>query len=214
MRVVHILQQVCASLNEAHGIGLIHRDIKPANIMLCRRGGIPDFVKVLDFGLVKAIDSDQQAALTAADTMTGTPLYLSPEGIQQPDTIDTRSDVYALGAVGYFLLTGKPPFEGASVIEICMQHVKAIPVRPSERASRNISENLEDILLACLAKKPEERPQSMSELRDALLSCALDGEWTSAKADAWCADNGPTIISGKPPKETDQDANAQTLIEH
>jgi serine/threonine protein kinase len=134
--------------------------------------------------LVKAIDSDQQAALTAADTMTGTPLYLSPEGIQQPDTVDARSDLYALGAVGYFLLTGKPPFEGGSVIEICMQHVKEIPVRPSERASRNISENLEDILLACLAKKPEERPQSMSELREALTVCSLNGEWTTATADA------------------------------
>ncbi|MBT6157621.1 MAG: serine/threonine protein kinase [Planctomycetaceae bacterium] len=211
-RVVHILQQVCASLKEAHGIGLIHRDIKPANIMLCQRGGIADFVKVLDFGLVKALDSDQQAALTAADSMTGTPLYLSPEGIEQPDTVDARSDVYALGAVGYFLLTGKPPFEGASVIEICMQHVKTIPVRPSERCSLNISEKLEDILLACLAKKPEERPRSMSELRDALIDCELNGNWTSETADAWWADNGSTITTEKPPQNGNYDSHAQTLI--
>lgn len=139
-------------------------------------------------------------------------MYLSPEGIERPDTVDARSDVYALGAVGYFLLTQKPPFEGASVIEICMQHVNATPVRPSERASRNISGNLEDILLACLAKKPQERPQSMAELRDALMSCTLGGEWTSATADTWWANNGTTLITGKPPNETDHDSHAQTLI--
>src|SRR5207253_10807598 len=109
-RLVYVLRQVCGSLAEAHAAGLVHRDIKPANIFLTRRGGLCDFVKVLDFGLVKALVGNEFANVTAADVVTGTPLYLSPEGINQPDHVDARSDVYAIGAVGYFLLTGTPVF--------------------------------------------------------------------------------------------------------
>ena len=110
-RVIHILLQVCGSLYEAHSLGLVHRDIKPANIMLNRRGGEPDVVKVLDFGLVKAVDDQKQAGLTQQASLTGTPLYMSPEAIQLPNSVDARSDLYAVGAVGYFLLTGHPVFE-------------------------------------------------------------------------------------------------------
>src|SRR6185295_5751391 len=111
--------QVAGALAEAHQIGLIHRDVKPANIMICERGGTP-LVKVFDFGLVKKIDGGgEQIALTNVNAITGTPLYLAPESITQPDHVDARIDIYALGAVGYFLLTSKPPFDGRSVVEIC-----------------------------------------------------------------------------------------------
>ena len=119
-RMVYILRQVCGSLAEAHAAGLVHRDIKPANIILTRRGGLHDFVKVLDFGLAKALDSQDRAGVTSPNALMGTPLYLSPEAVNQPDQIDARADVYALAAVGYFLLTGTPVFDGASVMEICM----------------------------------------------------------------------------------------------
>ena len=122
-RVIHILQQICGSLYEAHSLGLVHRDIKPANIMLTRRGGEPDVVKVLDFGLVKAQDDEKQAGLTQQNSLTGTPLYMSPEAIQLPNSVDPRSDIYAVGAVGYFLLTGQPVFEAENVVELC-QHAR------------------------------------------------------------------------------------------
>ena len=124
-RSVYILRQVCGSLAEAHAAGLVHRDVKPANIFLTSRGGLHDFVKVLDFGLVKALDGEENANLTNPHAMTGTPLYVSPEAISQPDRVDARTDVYAVGAVGYYLLTGSPVFTGASVVEICMKHVSA-----------------------------------------------------------------------------------------
>ena len=107
------------SLGEAHRLGLIHRDIKPANIFLTERGGVPDFAKLLDFGLVKALDSAKAQKVTMANSLTGTPLYMSPEAIERPDEVEGRSDLYALGAVGYFLLTGTPPFEGRSIVELC-----------------------------------------------------------------------------------------------
>jgi serine/threonine protein kinase len=113
-RVIRILKAVCASLYEAHSLGLVHRDIKPANVMLNRRGGEPDVVKVLDFGLVRAVDDDKQLRQSG---MTGTPLYMSPEAIQTPDLVDARSDIYAVGAIGYFLITGQPVFNAASLVD-------------------------------------------------------------------------------------------------
>ena len=117
-RVIRILSQMCASLVEAHGIGLIHRDIKPSNIILTRRGGVFDFVKVVDFGLVKAVDAGTISALTTDDSVVGTPLYMAPEAIRQPDRADARTDVYAVAAVGYFLLTGRPVFQGGTMADI------------------------------------------------------------------------------------------------
>ncbi len=132
-RVIGILLQVCGSLMEAHALGLIHRDIKPANIMVTQRGGIRDFAKLLDFGLVKAVDAHKQTMLTAADSITGTPLYMSPESIQDPDEADARSDLYSLGAVGYFLLTGVPVFSGVNVMEIIRHQLESQPVGPTKR---------------------------------------------------------------------------------
>jgi serine/threonine protein kinase len=184
-RVVDILRQVCGSLGEAHGIGLVHRDIKPANLVLNMRGGIFDFVKVLDFGLVKAMDEKKEMQLTAANTVTGTPLYLSPEAIDRPDTVDSRTDVYAIGAVGYFLLTGTPVFQGTTLVEICMAHLKKAPQSPSERLGRPISAQLEAILLQCLAKDRSERFADMQSIADELLRCACAATWTRANAAAW-----------------------------
>ena len=151
-RVIHILRQICGSLAEAHEIGLVHRDIKPANIMLGCRGGESDVVKVLDFGLVKAVDAKKESSLTSAGAVIGTPLYMSPESIESPERVDSRSDLYSVAAVGYFLLTGTPPFDGQSVIEICMHHSRTPPERPSERLKRPVSDDLEAVLLKGLAK--------------------------------------------------------------
>ena len=185
-RVVRILEQICGSLAEAHGIGLIHRDIKPANIILNHRGGVADLVKVLDFGLVKALGAEQDANVTAANALTGTPLYLAPESIDRPETVDAGADLYAIGAVGFYLLTGKPVFEGKSVVEICMHHVRTVPVPPSQRLGQAVAPQLEAILLQCLEKKREDRPESARILREMLANCDVsDAMWADGDADAW-----------------------------
>lgn len=182
-RVVHILEQACAALAEAHDKGLVHRDIKPANIFLCHRGGVPDVVKVLDFGLVKELATD--GGVTNVDVVAGTPAYLSPEAITAPDTLGPAADIYALGAVGYFLLTGEPVFTGATVVEICGHHVHSAPVPPSERASVHLSAELEALILRCLAKKPAERFGGVRELRRALLALPEAEIWDDGAAEAW-----------------------------
>ncbi len=184
-RAVYILRQICGALGEAHSRDLVHRDIKPANVFLTSRGGLHDFVKVLDFGLVKSLDDDEGVNLTNPQGVTGTPLYLSPEAVYHPDQIDVRTDVYAVGAVGYYLLTGSPVFTGASVVEICMQHVKATPEPPSQRLGRPISCDLENLLLGCLAKSPAERPADANELLRALDASVVEGSWTAADAADW-----------------------------
>ncbi len=184
-RVIHILGQICGSLAEAHSIGLVHRDIKPANLMLCRRGGVSDVVKVLDFGLVKAIDAQKQATLTAANVVMGTPNYMSPESFERPDSVGPQSDLYAVAAVGYFLLTGTAPFSGQSAIEICMHHVKTPPQPPSARVGSPIAADLEAVLLRCLAKLPSDRFASAGVFAQALAACAAAGTWTARRADDW-----------------------------
>jgi serine/threonine protein kinase len=184
-RVVSILRQVCGSLYEAHTQGLVHRDIKPANIMLSRRGGEPDVVKVLDFGLVKAIDDQKQAGASAGDGLTGTPLYMSPEAIQSPVSVDGRSDLYGVGAVGYFLLTGKPVFDAESIVDLCQKHVDEVPIRPSKRLGRQISSELEHALLSCLEKSRAKRPQTARDLAQLLKKCPEAANWSPEEADAW-----------------------------
>jgi eukaryotic-like serine/threonine-protein kinase len=181
-RVASILRQICASLYEAHSSGLVHRDIKPANIMLNRRGAEPDVVKVLDFGLVKAMeDGDEKGA--PGNEMSGTPLYMSPESIQTPESVDACSDLYAVGAVGYFLITGAPPFSARSLGELCQQHLTAIPASPSDRLGRPVSAALEHAILACLEKSRAKRPQTARDLA-ALLDRVTD-RWTLDEAEAW-----------------------------
>ncbi|MCC7476791.1 MAG: serine/threonine protein kinase [Pirellulales bacterium] len=184
-RVIHILQQVCGSLYEAHSLGLVHRDIKPANIMLNRRGGQPDVVKVLDFGLVKALDEQKQAGLTQHASLTGTPLYMSPEAIQLPNSVDARSDLYAVGAVGYFLLTGVPVFEADNVVDLCQKHVATPPSPLSERTRTPVPSALEAALLACLEKSRAKRPQTARDLAMLISRCTEAGQWSLEDADAW-----------------------------
>jgi eukaryotic-like serine/threonine-protein kinase len=184
-RVIHILQQICGSLYEAHSLGLVHRDIKPANIMLNRRGGQPDVVKVLDFGLVKALDERQQAGLTQQASLTGTPLYMSPEAIQMPNSVDSRSDLYAVGAVGYFLLTGQPVFDAENVVDLCQKHVNTPPSPPSERSHTPIAPELESALMACLEKSRAKRPQTARDLAALIGRCAEATQWSIEDADAW-----------------------------
>ena len=182
-RVVDLLKQMCGSLYEAHTMGLVHRDIKPANIMLNRRGADPDVVKVLDFGLVKMTDESRQSDDKSA--MAGTPLYMSPEAIQLPESVDARSDLYAVGAVGYFLLTGRPVFDADSIVELCQKHVDETPRPPSVVLGRKVNETLEDALLACLEKSRAKRPQTGRELALRLDRVEVDDGWNVEKADLW-----------------------------
>jgi serine/threonine protein kinase len=184
-RVIHVLQQICSSLYEAHSLGLVHRDIKPANIMLNRRGGEPDVVKVLDFGLVKALDDEKRAGATQQGSLTGTPLYMSPEAIQTPNTVDARSDLYAVGAVGYFLLTGVPVFEAESVVELCHKHVAEPASPPSQRTGMSVPPVLESALMACLEKSRAKRPQTARDLGLMLARCPEAAGWSVEEADAW-----------------------------
>ena len=184
-RVIRILLQLCGSLFEAHTLGLVHRDIKPSNLMLNRRGGESDVLKVLDFGLVKAVDEEKQANLTSANSLTGTPLYMAPESIQSPNSVDARSDLYAVGAVGYFLLTGQPVFAATGLMELCQQHIDAIPVPPSTRLGKPVSHELETALLMCLEKSRSKRPATARDLAHLLLRSPTANDWSLEDADAW-----------------------------
>jgi hypothetical protein len=187
-RVVHIMQQAAASLAEAHGAGLIHRDLKPSNVMLCERGGMHDFTKVLDFGLVRGEDQGDDLSLTNVESLTGTPLYLSPEALEAPDTVSPRSDVYQLGAITYYLVTGGHVFNGETLVEVLSQHLNKEPVPPSEVLDRKVSQSLEELILSCLAKDPMDRPASGSELLAAFERCEFEGHWTQEDARHWWAD--------------------------
>ena len=186
-RVVHLLRQLCGSLAEAHASGLIHRDVKPANLILTCRGGVYDLVKVLDFGLVKTFGGEQDDRLTANHSLTGTPSYMSPEAISHPDTIDVRTDIYAVGAVGYFLLTKTPVFTGNGLVELCRKHIQEQPEPPSQRLGKPVSAAFEQVLLGCLAKKREDRPASAAVLLEALEKLEPDPPWSRADAQAWWA---------------------------
>ncbi|MGI9456594.1 MAG: serine/threonine protein kinase, partial [Aeoliella sp.] len=185
-RVIYILRQICGSLYEAHSTGLVHRDIKPANIMLNRRGGEGDVVKVLDFGLVKAQDKGQGGD-QQHESMAGTPLYMSPEAIQLPGSVDACSDLYAVGAVGYFLLTGQLVFEATDLAELCRMHTSEPPTPPSTRLGQPIPQELEYAILACLEKSRAKRPQTARDLANLLGRCPTADDWSIDDADQWWA---------------------------
>jgi serine/threonine-protein kinase len=192
-RVAHLLAQLAGALAEAHGAGLIHRDVKPANVMVCERGGMLDVVKVLDFGLVQATEEDGDGSSGDRDRIVGTPLYLSPEALTCPQNLDPRSDLYALGAVGYFLLSGSAPFSGTSVVDVCRQHLHSPPVPVSLRVPAPVPRELEKLVMSCLAKSRDERPPSAAALHVALLPLAT--EWTQSRARRWWADGTRTAAS-------------------
>ncbi|HEY8196839.1 MAG TPA: serine/threonine-protein kinase [Gemmatimonadales bacterium] len=184
-RVIYLLRQACESLAEAHQRGLVHRDIKPGNIQVCRLGEYSDWVKVLDFGLVKSQGGERlEPGLTAPHSVTGTPAYLSPESaLGEP--VDQRTDIYALGCVAYWMLTGRYVFTGDSAMQIVARHVSSEPAPPSKHSSFDVSPALDRVVLACLAKKPTDRPGTARELSDQLGECAAESAWTREDARLW-----------------------------
>ena len=166
-------------------------------------GGVTDFVKVLDFGLVKVRDPQGAAELTMTEATLGTPLYMSPEAVEHSNEVDARSDLYSLGAVGYFLVTGEPLFDWLTLGEVLMHQVKDMPVRPSERLGRPVSPDLEELLMRCLAKNPASRPADARELDDALARCRNAADWTRELADEWwrkfaSTHNEKTVVTASP----------------
>jgi serine/threonine-protein kinase len=178
-RMTYILRQVCGSLAEAHSRGIIHRDLKPSNIFLTERGGLHDFVKVLDFGLAKQLrSSSDDVQLTQVGSVFGTPLFMAPETAAE-DAVDHRADQYSVGCVAYWMLTGKPPFEGTSPYDVIAKHLKVDPLAPSTASELTISQSLDDIILKCLAKRPRDRFTDMVD------SLAFDNPWNGERAREW-----------------------------
>jgi serine/threonine-protein kinase len=212
-RVLHILRQICGSLDEAHGRGLIHRDIKPGNVFLCRGRSQPDTIKVLDFGLAKDTATASDPGLSADQSMLGTPLYISPEGLTGGDTVDARSDLYSLGALAYFLLTGTPVFTGRTTVEVCARHLHAEPEPPSARLGLPVPADLEALVLACLKKDRADRPAGAAVLADALDRCADAGSWTKAQADAWWTEHGARVDGHRRARVTAASSAASVFIE-
>jgi serine/threonine-protein kinase len=185
-RAIHLLIQVCDSLGEAHAEGLIHRDIKPANVYICRHGREVDFVKVLDFGMVKSLrdNDDMQTRFTTEHVVCGTPAFMAPEQVLGSTVVDRRADLYAVGCLAYWLITGQLVFTGTTM-EILVQHTRAVPVRPSERSELDVPPKLDDVILTCLSKDPDDRPASADILAETLASIATASTWTSRRAQEW-----------------------------
>jgi len=186
-RVLPWLLQICHSLHEAHVSGLIHRDIKPANVFVCRYGADDDFIKVLDFGIValrgESLAGDPQ--LTADGTICGTPAYMAPEMVRGGETVDGRADIYALGCVTYWLLTGRPVFEGRSPVEVIAGHLERRPTPPSQVSPDPVPPDLEALVLTCLEKSPDDRPASVDQLRQRLEALHIPDAWTKERATEW-----------------------------
>jgi len=196
-RAIHLLTQACESLADAHGAGLIHRDVKPANILACHWGLKWDFVKVLDFGLVKAAWTlGEDDRVTSEGVIAGTPAFMAPEAALGGRILDARIDLYGLGCVAYWLLTGERVFTGTTPMEVVLHHVKTPAAPPSERVSWPIPESLDELVLACLAKDPQDRPPSAEWLCDQLAECRTEQRWTPQRAREWWERN---VFSGPAP---------------
>jgi eukaryotic-like serine/threonine-protein kinase len=194
-RAVYLLRQVCGALAEAHRLRLVHRDLKPANLFVAIKGGKCDVAKVLDFGLVK-VTAPEATQLTADYTVSGTPQYMSPEQATGATEIDGRADIYALGAILYFMLTGRPPFEGATPSELMIAHARD-PVVPPSKFRPDIPGDLEAVALRCLAKKPADRYPGARELAFALAACACAAEWDEIKAEEWWAERAVSELESQ-----------------
>jgi serine/threonine-protein kinase len=202
-RVVLILRQVCTSLIDAHGNGLVHRDIKPANVVVSRAGDTYDFVKVLDFGLVKLdtarkVEDEAVAKLSTDGSTSGTPAFMAPEVILGAPNTDHRVDLYALGCVAYWLLTGRLVFEGGTVVEIMFHHAHTPPPRPSTRTELPIPPELDDLVMQLLEKDPARRPASAEEIRNRLNAVPLPAKWTPERAEQWWATHRPRPADARP----------------
>lgn len=193
-RTVDLLLQICDSLGEAHASGLIHRDVKPANVYVCRYGRRHDFVKLLDFGLVKVREQESQSdlQLTAGNAVGGTPGFIAPEQVIG-DEVDARTDIYSLGCVAYWMLTGKYVFEGRTSWEVMMMHVQGAPAKLSDRSAQPIPEDLDSTVMSCLRKDPDERPRDVDQLAEALSRCSVGQVWTQEKARQWWAQHLPSL---------------------
>jgi serine/threonine-protein kinase len=194
-RAVYLLRQVCGALREAHAAGLIHRDVKPGKVIVCERGGTPDVAKLLDFGLVRDVGGGG-AELTGDGVVTGTPAYMSPEQAGG-GAVDARADIYAVGGLAYFLLTGRPPFADRSALKVVAAHLYESPAPPS-RQRPEVPADLEAVVLRCLAKAPADRFPDVASLDAALGACASAGQWSPAEAAAWwrsrAVDNPAAVI--------------------
>ena len=215
-RVVYLLRQVCHSLADAHARGLVHRDIKPANIYVCRMGLEYDFVKVLDFGLVKIQAGsgrrETQTLATAENSTPGTPAYMAPEVILGESDVDRRADVYSLGCVAYFLLTGELVFEADSSMKMLMQHIHAQPVPPSQRTELPVPHELDEIILACLQKDPKLRPQEAGELYQMACQVRTREAWSSDEAKHWWRAHLPHLTGPLKVSEMKRDTAAAATM--
>jgi serine/threonine-protein kinase len=191
-RAIYLLRQICQSLAEAESHGLVHRDIKPANILVCRYGGEYDFVKVLDFGIVKMTHAtSRDAIVTQENVLRGTPAFIAPEQVLSRENIDSRADIYSVGCVAYWLLTGDLVFSGDTPIAVMMHHAHTPPVPVSQRTELPIPPQLDQLILSCLEKDPARRPQSARELSRRLGEIPLPAPWTEEQAFLWWSRHEP-----------------------
>ncbi len=192
-RIVYLLCQACDALREAHQAGLIHRDLKPPNIFAAYRGARYDVAKLLDFGLVKPVKEEESAVLTREGTVTGSPLYMAPEQVMRTHAADRRTDIYAMGGIAYYLLTGRPPFLGDDSMAVMISHARD-PVEPPSRLRADVPADLEQVVLRCLEKKPENRYQDAESLARAFAACAAAGSWSPVQAEAWWQQHEPRVL--------------------
>src|SRR5688572_4916353 len=216
-RLLYLLRQVCHSLADAHARGLVHRDIKPANIYACRMGLEYDFAKVLDFGLVKIQAGTRRGRetdtlATRENTTPGTPAYMAPEVILGDAEVDRRADVYSLGCVAYFLLTGELVFEADTSMKMLMQHLHAQPIAPSERTELSVPRELDELILACLQKDPRHRPQDAGELYQMACRVHVRDEWSSDEAKRWWRVHLPQLSGPLTVAEPRRDAAELTTM--
>jgi eukaryotic-like serine/threonine-protein kinase len=197
-RAVYLFRQVCAGLAEAHSLGLVHRDLKPANIFVSVRGGESDVAKVLDFGLVKLTNDDSSVSLTSDQRVSGTPLYMAPEQATGDRALDARADIYALGCMLYFVLTGQTPFTGTTGFEVMMAHARD-PVVPPTQIRADVPADLEQIVLRCLAKRADDRYPDVKALGRSLAACAAATDWDADKAQEWWAEVSQTVTTPASP---------------
>lgn len=197
-RVVHVLRGVLSALAEVHDKGFVHRDIKPSNVFLCDGDERMDSVKLLDFGLVKDLNADG----TEQDKLLGTPQYLAPESIASPADVDARTDLYAVGALAYYLLTGEAPFVGRSLVEVCSQHLHTTPVAPSQKAPHGLPAALEALVLECLAKRQRDRPASARVLLERLAQVETR-DWSASDATSWWATHGALVSARRDQESSD-----------
>jgi serine/threonine-protein kinase len=189
--MLYIFRQILRSIAEAHNLGLIHRDIKPGNIILCQRGGEWDFVKVVDFGLARDLGFKLAPKITQTGLISGTPLYIAPECLEDPDSCSRRSDIYALGVVAFYLLTGRDLYVANNALELLQNALHEAPPRISDLIDSQVPAELDDLILRCVAKKPADRPTSVEVMLAVVMSLAASHGWTQDDARTWWREHEP-----------------------